>query len=97
MIAHILAWALKIHRTNGKLNPTATVRFLLGRDNLSTMEAKQFLKKALTLDTRGKKVAKKFQETGIAAEHSTLIELLNESLKETGAGFQRVAGKKKAR
>jgi two-component system nitrogen regulation response regulator NtrX len=97
LIAHILAWALEIHRTNGKLNPTATVRFLLGRENLSTMEAKQFLKKALTLDTRGKMVAKNFQAVGIAAEHSTLTELLNESLEETSASSQRAAGKKKAR
>ena len=95
VIAHILAWAFEIHRTNGKLNPTATVRFLLGRDNLSTMDAKQFLKKALTLDTRGRQVARIFQETGIASEHNTLAELLKECLvessKSTKSGHEKKA------
>jgi len=82
LLAHVLEWSLRMNKQDGKPNLTATARFLLGRDDVSTMEAKQFLKKLLTLDTRGKGVAKKLAASTLAKEHETLNRLLAEIAKE---------------
>jgi len=53
LLAQALLWALRVTSVTGKTNPTAAARFLLGRPGMTTLEAKQFLKKCLTLDSRG--------------------------------------------
>jgi DNA-binding NtrC family response regulator len=61
LMADILSWALHITATDDRPNHAAAVRFLLGRESVSTVEAKQFLRKCLTLDTRGGGVWRHFE------------------------------------
>jgi len=63
---------------NGKFNPTAAVRFLLGDDDITTVQAKQFLKRLLTLDTKGKRVKMAFDHAGLYEHHAMLKRLMIE-------------------
>jgi DNA-binding NtrC family response regulator len=81
VVAHILEWALELTAQEGRPNLTAAARFLLGRDDVSTMEAKQFVKKLLTLDTRGKTIARRLEQSSTLMYHETLKKLMTEILK----------------
>ena len=80
LLAHALIWSLEANKSYSKLNLTATARFLLGRKDLSTMEAKQFLKKLLTIDTRDKTLAKMISESELVIDSDALSRLLEEIL-----------------
>ncbi len=82
LVTHILEWSLRLNTQESKPNLTATARFLLGRDDVSTMEAKQFLRKLLTLDTRGKQIARRLSESKLCGQHDTLSRLIKTILKE---------------
>jgi DNA-binding NtrC family response regulator len=60
VVARLVSVALQLTAVNGRANHTAAVRFLLGRDGLTTVEAKHFLRKVLSLDTRGGMVWRHF-------------------------------------
>jgi DNA-binding NtrC family response regulator len=62
LLADILSWSLRMTAKDGKPNHTAAVRFMLGRDDISTLEAKQFIRKYLNLDTRAGSVWRRFEE-----------------------------------
>lgn len=81
LVADVLVFALELTQVNGRLNPTAAVRFLVGQPELTTVQAKQFLKRALMLDTQSKSVCKKFGATGIADRHETLRRLVDDCLR----------------
>jgi DNA-binding NtrC family response regulator len=85
LLADILRWSFEMERTGGRLNPTATVRFLLGRRDVSTVEAKQFLKKLLTLDTRGRSVASCFADYARESAHPTVMRIAEQALSKHDA------------
>ena len=78
LLAQALTLALRLTEANGKLNPTAAVRFLLGNPELTTVQAKQFLKRLLVLDTQGKSVLRAFERTGLPGQHGMLRRLSEE-------------------
>ncbi len=61
LLAELLQWALRVTANDGVPNHTAAVRFLLGKEAITTVEAKQFLRKLLSLDTRGDGVWRAFE------------------------------------
>ena len=61
LVAEAIAWALEVTATGDKLNHTAAVRLLLGREDVTGMEAKRFLTKVLSLDARGGSVWASFE------------------------------------
>lgn len=63
LIAAVLAWALEATKSERGFNYTAAARLLLGRKNITTVEAKQLLRRILSLDVRGQTVLKHFQQT----------------------------------
>ncbi len=81
LIAELLAMALHLTQANGKLNPSAAARFLLGNPNLTTLQAKQFLKRLLMLDTKNNSVAKAFNELGLSEQHNLLASIMTQSMK----------------
>jgi DNA-binding NtrC family response regulator len=80
LLARILKLSLRLTAQDGKLNHTAAVRLLLGRDRLSTLEAKQFLNKLLTLDTREGSVWRRFL-IDEGRPHSPLLDEILASLR----------------
>jgi two-component system response regulator PilR (NtrC family) len=80
VLAALLIWAMRLTATDGKLNHTAAVRFLLGRNEVTTLEAKQFLRKYLSLDTRGGSVWRAFEDTR-GGLNSELLDQLMSSLR----------------
>ena len=88
LVADILAYALRLTQANCKSNPTAAVRFLLGNPNLTTVQAKQFLKRLLSLDTQSKSVARAFAKTGLSSEHQLLDKLLAEVIEQKSLGVE---------
>lgn len=75
LLADLLAWALCLTKKDGKINHTGAVRFMLGREDISTLEAKQFLRKYLSLDTKAGSVWRRFEN-----EHQTLQSALLEEI-----------------
>ena len=61
-VSDMVIWALRMTEVDGKLNHTAAARLLLGREDISTLEAKQMLRKCLNLDTRGGGVWRRFED-----------------------------------
>ena len=78
LLAKAFAMALQLTQANGKLNPTSAVRFLLGNNEMTTVQAKQFIKRLLMLDTQGKSVWTAFEHIGIAVNHTMLQQLIAE-------------------
>lgn len=77
-LAEIFKMALDLTQSNGKLNPTAAVRFLLGNDKMTTVQAKQFIKRLLMLDTQNKSIYKAINKIGIAGQHKMLDRIMRE-------------------
>ena len=85
LLAELLQWALRVTSSEGVTNHTAAVRFLLGREAITTVEAKQILRKLLSLDTRGDGVWKAFEALETAS-HGRLLETLLHELRTRSAG-----------
>ena len=79
LVAQALITALQLTRVGGKLNITESVRFLLGAPNLTTHQAKQFIKRLLTLDKKGKMVLEEFVKSELHHENETLESLVSTS------------------
>jgi DNA-binding NtrC family response regulator len=77
LLAGILSWSLRLTAKDGKPNHTAAVRFMLGRDDISTLEAKQFIRKYLNLDTRAGSVWRRFEDDPQHPQSALLDEILN--------------------
>ena len=78
LLADILSWSLRLTAKDGAPNHTAAVRFMLGRDDISTLEAKQFIKKYLNLDTRAGSVWRRFEEDQRNLQSSLLDAILED-------------------
>jgi len=85
LLSDILSWSLRLTAKDGKPNHTAAVRFMLGRDDISTLEAKQFIRKYLNLDTRAGSVWRRFEDDPQHPKSALLDEILN-SLRLRGEG-----------
>ena len=81
LLVHVIEWSIAVTQEGDSPNLTACARFLLGRNDVSTMEAKQFFKKVLSLDTRGKNVARRLQNSPRLLRHETLVKLLKQIVK----------------
>jgi hypothetical protein len=79
LVAEAVAWALQVTSAGDKANHTAAVRLLLGRDDVTGMEAKRFLSKVLSLDARGGSVWRRFSDLP-ARPDSALLESILEVL-----------------
>lgn len=53
IVAAALVWSIRATREGGKMNYTAAARLLAGQPSMTTMQAKRFLKRVLTLDRPG--------------------------------------------
>jgi len=82
LLSRAIEWSLEVTQEAGEPNLTACARFLSGRNELSTMEAKQFFKKLLTLDTRGKTIAQRLSGSRAVHQHETLAMLVKQILKD---------------
>lgn len=78
LLADTLSWSLRVTAKDGVPNHTAAVRFMLGRDDISTLEAKQFIKKYLNLDTRAGSVWRWFEEDQRNLQSSLLDAILKD-------------------
>jgi DNA-binding NtrC family response regulator len=76
MMAQTLALMLQLTKSGGRLNPTAAVRLLLGNQDMTTLQAKQFLKRVLTLETQTGAVSRAFERTGLADQHEMLQRII---------------------
>ncbi len=57
LVAHLMVFALKLTGDpHGRINLTRAARFLLGREAVSPLEAKQLFRRLLSLDRKGNKV-----------------------------------------
>ena len=56
IVAAALVWSIRATREGGKANYTAAARLLAGQPRMTTMQAKRFLKRVLTLDRSGNRL-----------------------------------------
>jgi DNA-binding NtrC family response regulator len=91
LLGQSLIFALNLTQNNGKLNPTAASRFLLGNPELTTMQAKQFIKRLLDLDTINGKVSEAFCSTSLYKQHDLLQGVVTSLTKKQRGGKRKQA------
>ncbi len=85
LLADTLSWSLRLTAKDGRPNHTAAVRFMLGREDISTVEAKQFIQKYLNLDTRAGSVWRRFEEDTLHPR-SALLDGILKTLRRRSEG-----------
>lgn len=84
LMATILAWALEATRNEKGVNYTAAARFLLGRHEMKTAEAKQIIRRILNIDTREKSISTYFRECELNCDTESLLDDLDELTAPSG-------------
>ncbi|MBI2240129.1 MAG: sigma-54-dependent Fis family transcriptional regulator [Magnetospirillum gryphiswaldense] len=84
LMALILAWALEATRNDKGMNFTAAARFLLGRQEIKTAEAKQIFRRILNIDARERSIAAYFRECEMSCDVDSLLGDLEDSTSPEG-------------